>query len=218
MEYILALRSRGTLLSSLIVTFLTFFIALVVSIGSEALMRAVNNTVVAFILLLLIILSGIIFDIIGTAATAAQLPPFNAKAAKRVFGATQAVKITKNASIVANYTADVVGDIAGTLSGAVGAGIVYNWTQMFAIQDLVLTGAAMTSFIAALTVGGKAIGKSIAVRNANSIIFKVAVLLGWWEQYTGLELFREGGDPGGADVGSDQLATGFEETFHSGDV
>ncbi|HRY12315.1 MAG TPA: hypothetical protein P5309_01980 [Syntrophomonadaceae bacterium] len=184
-------HTRGTLISSLIVTFLTFFIALIVSVGSEALVRAVNNTLVAFILLLLIILSGIVFDIIGTAATAAQLPPFNAKAAKKVFGAVQAVKITKNASIVANYTADVVGDIAGTLSGAVGAGIVYNWTQMFGIQDLVLTGAAMTSFIAALTVGGKAIGKSIAIRNANSIIFKVAVLLGWWEKLTGLELFRE---------------------------
>lgn len=184
-------HTRGTLISSLIVTFLTFFIALIVSVGSEALVRAVNNTLVAFILLLLIILSGIVFDIIGTAATAAQLPPFNAKAAKKVFGAVQAVKITKNASIVANYTADVVGDIAGTLSGAVGAGIVYNWTQMFGIQDLVLTGAAMTSFIAALTVGGKAIGKSIAIRNANSIIFKVAVLLGWWEKFTGLELLRE---------------------------
>jgi len=190
-ENILAGNTRGTLISSLIVTFLTFFIALIVSIGSEALVRAVNNTLVAFVLLLLIILTGIIFDIIGTAATAAQLPPFNAKAAKKVFGAFQAVKITKNASIVANYTADVVGDIAGTLSGAVGAGIVYNWTQMFAIQDLVLTGAAMTSFIAALTVGGKAIGKSIAIRNANSIIFKVAVLLGWWEKFTGLELLRE---------------------------
>jgi len=190
-EDILAGHTRGTLISSLIVTFLTFFIALIVSVGSEALVRAVNNTLVAFILLLLIILSGIVFDIIGTAATAAQLPPFNAKAAKKVFGAVQAVKITKNASIVANYTADVVGDIAGTLSGAVGAGIVYNWTQMFGIQDLVLTGAAMTSFIAALTVGGKAIGKSIAIRNANSIIFKVAVLLGWWEKLTGLKLYRE---------------------------
>jgi len=81
----LAGHTRGTLISSLIVTFLTFFIALIVSVGSEALVRAVNNTLVAFILLLLIILSGIVFDIIGTAATAAQLPPFNAKAAKKKF-------------------------------------------------------------------------------------------------------------------------------------
>lgn len=79
-------HTRGTLISSLIVTFLTFFIALIVSVGSEALVRAVNNTLVAFILLLLIILSGIVFDIIGTAATAAQLPPFNAKAAKKFLG------------------------------------------------------------------------------------------------------------------------------------
>ncbi len=182
---------KSSLLSGLVVAFLTFFIALVVSIGSEALVRAVNNTLIAFVLLLIIIISGILADMIGTAATAAQMPPFNAKAAKKVFGASQAVKITKNASVVANYTADVVGDIAGTLSGAVGAGIVYNLTQMFTLQDLVLAGAAMTSFIAALTVGGKAIGKSIAIRNANAIIFEVAIIIGWWEKLTGLELFKD---------------------------
>ncbi len=187
----MAKQTKGTLLSSSVVAFFTFFIALVVSIGSEALVRAVNNALLAFVLLILIIASGILFDIIGTAAAAAQLPPFNAKAAKKVFGASQAVKITKNASVVANYTADVGGDIAGTLSGAVGAGIVFSISQVFAIDDLVLAGAAMTSFIAALTVGGKAIGKSIAIRNANTIIFEVAILLGWWEKLTGLELLKD---------------------------
>lgn len=182
---------KSSLFSGLVVAFLTFFIALVVSIGSEALVRAVNNTLLAFVLLLFIITAGILFDMVGTAATAAQLPPFNAKAAKKVFGASQAVKITKNASVVANYTADVGGDIAGTLSGAVGAGIIYNVTQMFALQDLVLAGAAMTSFIAAITVGGKAIGKSLAIRNANAIIFEVAIILGWWEKLTGWELFKD---------------------------
>lgn len=187
----MAKQTKGILLSGLVVAFFTFFIALVVSIGSEALVRAVDNTLLAFVLLLVIIAAGILFDIIGTAATAAQLAPFNAKAAKRVFGAGQAVKITKNASVVANYTADVGGDIAGTLSGAVGAGIVYSISQVVPIQDVAWAGAAMTSFIAALTVGGKAIGKRIAIRNANTIIFDVAVLLGWWEKLTGLELLKD---------------------------
>ena len=182
---------KDKVLSALLVACFTFFIALLVSIGSEALVKAVNNTFVAFILLIFIIASGIFFDIVGTAAAAAQLPPFNAKAAKKVFGAYQAVKITKNASVVANYTADVGGDIAGTLSGAVGAGIVFSLVNIFSLSDLVLSGAVMTSFIAALTVGGKAIGKSIAIEKANSIIFQVAVVLGWWENLTGLELFKD---------------------------
>ena len=173
------------------VTFLTFCIALAVSVGSEALVKAVNNIFVDLILLIIIIFLGVFFDMIGTAAAAATLPPFNAKAAKKVFGANQAVRITKNASLVANYTADVGGDIAGTLSGAVGAGIVYNLIHVFSFPDIVLTGAIMTSLIAALTTGGKAIGKSIAISNANAIIFKVAVAAGWWEKLTGIELLKD---------------------------
>lgn len=188
---------KGNIVSSLIVTFVTFFIALLVSIGSETLVRAVGNMLVAFILLIFIIALGIFFDMIGTAATAASLPPFNAKAAKKIFGASQAVKITQNASVVANYTADIGGDIAGTLSGAIGARIIYDLAALFSFSDLVLAGAAMTSFVAAVTVGGKAIGKSIAINNAETIVFRVAIALGWWEKVTGWELFRDRGSPHG---------------------
>jgi CBS domain containing-hemolysin-like protein len=182
---------KSNIVSGLIVAFVTFFIALLVSIGSEAFVKAVNNIVIAFLLLIIIIALGIFFDIIGTAAAAAELPPFNAKAAKKVFGAYQAVKITKNASKVANYSCDVIGDIAGTLSGAIGAGIVFSLVRTFSYPDVVLTGAMMTSFIAALTVGGKAIGKKLAIEKANIIIFRVAVSLGWWENMTGLEIFKD---------------------------
>jgi hypothetical protein len=48
----------------------------------------------------------------------------------------------------------------------------------------------MTSLIAALTVGGKAVGKGVAVNHANSIIFRVAVFLAWWEDITGIEVFK----------------------------
>jgi len=182
---------KGNIISGLIVAFFTFFIALTVSIGTEALVRAVQNVWIAVLLLVIIIALGIFFDIIGTAAAAVSLPPFNARAAKKVFGAYQAVKIAKNASAVANYCNDVIGDIAGTLSGAVGAGIVISLEKMFALPDIVLIGAVMTSFIAALTVGGKSLGKSIAIARANNIIFQVAIVLGWWENLTGLEFFKD---------------------------
>ena len=113
-------------------------------------------------------------------------------AAKKIPGATQAVKLVKNADLVANLTADVVGDIAGTLSGAIGASIIYTFNTRFAmysIVDTVFLGAAMTSLIAALTVGGKTVGKSIAINNANTIIFKVAQIMMWLENITGFELF-----------------------------
>jgi CBS domain containing-hemolysin-like protein len=182
--------NKSKLIAASIVAFFTFFIALLVSVGSQALIAAINNVWIAVLLLLIIISLGIFFDIIGTAAAAAVLPPFNAKAAKKVSGAYQAVKITKNASAVANYCNDVIGDIAGTLSGAIGAAIVYNLVVGYSLPNTVLTGAMMTSFIASLTVGGKAIGKNIAIEKANSIIFRVAIVLAWWEALTGIELFK----------------------------
>ena len=183
--------NKSNIISGLIVAFFTFFIALLVSIGTEALVNTVKNLWVSILLLIIIIALGIFFDIIGTAAAAAALPPFNAKAAKKVFGAYQAVKITKNASAVANYCNDVIGDISGTLSGAVGAGIVFSLEQVFSLSDTVLIGAVMTSFIAALTVGGKSLGKNVAIGKANNIIFRVAIAMGWWENVTGLELFKD---------------------------
>lgn len=171
------------------VGFFTFIIALLLSLGSEALVRVANDMLIALGLLLLIIMLGIFFDIIGTAATAAQMPPFNARAAKKIPGAAQAVRITQNASKVANFCNDVIGDIAGTLSGAVGAGIVLSLVSKFPTMDLVLAGAVMTSLIAALTVGGKAVGKSLAVEKANQIIFRVAKIVAWLEEVTGRQLF-----------------------------
>lgn len=184
--------NRNNLIAASIVAFFTFFIALLVSVGSQALITAINNIWIAVILLFIIIALGIFFDIIGTAAAAATLPPFNAKAAKKISGAVQAVKITKNAGAVANYCNDVIGDIAGTLSGAIGAAIVFYLKDSFSLPDTVLTGAVMTSLIAALTVGGKAVGKNIAIENANSIIFRVAKVMAWWENLTGIELFKNG--------------------------
>jgi len=141
-------------------------------------------------LLLIIILLGIFFDIIGTAATAAQIAPFNARAAKKIPGAAQAVRITQNAGKVANFCNDVVGDISGTLSGAIGAGIVASLVGTFPALDLVLAGAVMTSLIAALTVGGKAVGKNVAVEYANQIIFQVAKVMAYVETLTRRQLFE----------------------------
>ncbi|HNX28312.1 MAG TPA: hypothetical protein PKN87_02735 [Syntrophomonadaceae bacterium] len=182
--------NKANLIAGLLVGFVTFLIALLMSLGSEALVRAVNNVFIAIILLLFVISLGIFFDILGTAATAAQLAPYNARAAKKIFGAKQAVRIKSNAHKVANYFNDVIGDISGTLSGAIGAGIVVSLVNQFSVLDIVLLSGVMTSLIAALTVGGKAIGKSFAIKNANNIIFKLGVVLAYWEKYTHTELFK----------------------------
>lgn len=187
------LTDNNILIPALWITFFTFICGLIISLGLESIINAVQDLFISFLFLGLVIMSGIIFDAIGTAATAADVVPFNAMAAKKIPASNQAVRIVRNADLVANLTADVVGDIAGTLSGAIGASIIFAFNARYAMDsmvDTVLLGAAMTSLIAALTVGGKTVGKSIAINNANLIIHKVAGILMWWENLTGIELFR----------------------------
>jgi Mg2+/Co2+ transporter CorB len=130
--------------------------------------------------LLVVILVGIIFDIIGTSVTAAAESPFHAMSAAKVRGAKEAIYLIRHADRTANFCNDVVGDIAGTLSGALAAGIV---VQLVALgrQMNSLINAAVIALIAACTVGGKALGKSYAIKQANQIVFAVGKALAWIE-------------------------------------
>ncbi|MGE5404746.1 MAG: CNNM domain-containing protein [Candidatus Saccharibacteria bacterium] len=183
------LVKSSIIIPALWIAFFTFIAGLVLGLGLETFIATVENTLLSSCALVVVILLGIVTDAIGTAATAADIVPFNSMAAKKVPGAREAVKIVSNADLVANVTADVGGDIAGTLSGAIGASIVYAIGRKFELHDIVLLGAAMTSLIAALTVGGKTIGKSLAITYADDIVFRVAKVLRWWESLTGIELF-----------------------------
>jgi CBS domain containing-hemolysin-like protein len=173
----------------MLVGIFTLFIAFVLGIGSEALLQLLSSFWVALVLLVVIILLGIGFDLIGTAVTAATISPFNARAAKKVFGANQAVRLLNNASAVANYCNDVIGDICGTLSGAIGASIALKALLTYPTLDAAMFSALVTGLVAGLTVGGKALGKSVAISNANAIIFRVAVVLGVIEKKTRLTFF-----------------------------
>ena len=75
----------------------------------------------AILILVLVIIIGIFFDIIGVAVTVANEQEFHAKATKKVKGSKDSIKLIKNAPKVANICADVIGDICGVLSGAISA-------------------------------------------------------------------------------------------------
>lgn len=134
---------------------------------------------VSIIILLIVILTGILFDIIGTAVTAATEVPFHAMGADKVRGARETIYLIRHADQVANFCNDVVGDIAGTMSGALSASIILNIAQkgLENYQDVI--SAAGIALIAACTVGGKSFGKSLAIGQANEIIFGVGKLLSW---------------------------------------
>ena len=65
----------------------------------------------AILILILVILIGVIFDIIAVAVTVADEDEFHAKATKKVDGAKTSVKLIRNSPKVANFCADVIGDI-----------------------------------------------------------------------------------------------------------
>lgn len=169
---------------------IAFFLATSIGIGSQSLLERMSITLIAFSLLVIIILIGIIFDIVGTAVTAADETPFHAKAACKIPGAKHAILLVKNADKVANFCNDVVGDVSASLSGAIGATIVSNIASNGTGNGVVLGSTIMTGFIAALTVGGKALGKHMAINESNEIIFHVGKIFYLIEYKFGLKILK----------------------------
>lgn len=129
----------------------------------------------AILILVLVIIIGIFFDIIGVAVTVANEQEFHAKATKKVKGSKDSIKLIKNAPKVANICADVIGDICGVLSGAISALIAIKIStelkMPFDIQFI------LSALVSALTVSGKAFGKDIANKNSTQIVHKVGIVL-----------------------------------------
>lgn len=162
----------------IIVFVATIVISALISLGSEELM-AVSSTLVAFFILLAIILLGIVFDVIGVAVTSADEKPFHSMAARKVPGAQEAIQLLRNAEKVGSICNDVIGDICGVVSGSASATIAARVLQNFEFTWPGVIGLAMSALVAGLTVGGKAIGKSFAIRSCTTIVHGVGRVI-WW--------------------------------------
>ncbi|MDU5080015.1 hypothetical protein ACF3M2_16285 [Tissierella carlieri] len=166
----------------------TFIMSIIVSVITENLVTNLDIAA-AFIVLIVIILIGIIFDIIGIAVTTAEEKPFHAMAANKVEEAKFAIKLVRNAGQVSNFCNDVIGDISGILSGAAGTTIIYKLMNRYSLVDGTMLTIIITSLIAAFTVGGKAFGKSIALFNYERIIYSIAKILNLIEKRLGIDIF-----------------------------
>ncbi len=155
---------------------MTFFIALIFSSASNAIVQKYNNFILLSIICILFILIGIIFDIIGTAVLTGNEATFHAKSAKKIRGSKEGVYLIKNANRVSSICNDVIGDICGIVSGSMGAILAINISVKLNIS-VVITTLLISSIISSLTVGGKAIGKKYAIKNSDEIIFITAKVL-----------------------------------------
>ncbi|MFA8438841.1 hypothetical protein [Pueribacillus sp. YX66] len=158
---------------------ITFVLAALFSIISTAMLSGVTWAA-GMVVVFCIVLIGIFFDIIGVAATAAQEKPFHAMAAEKVPGAKQAIVICRNADRVASFCNDVIGDISGIVSGTASAIVVIQLSFQFGHGDgslfQTIVSILFTSVVAATTVGGKAFGKTYAIRYSKNVIFQVGRL------------------------------------------
>ena len=159
-----------------LITLLAFIISFCLSLISELI---IPNTflVINIILVLLFILLGIVFDIIGVAVTTALEKSFHSMASRKLNGAKTAISFINNKEKVSSFCNDVIGDICGVLSGSAGLAIALKVQEVLEI-DLLICTVMITSVISALTIGGKALGKKVAVNNSNKIVYTVTKILG----------------------------------------
>ena len=160
----------------LTIFFSTILISGIISMVSEEIM-AVSGTAVAFVILLAIIAVGIVFDIIGVAVTSADERPFNAMAARKVPGAKQAIQLLHNAERVSSICNDVIGDICGVVSGSASATIAAQVLSHFEFSWPRIVSLLMSALVAGLTVGGKAIGKTFAIKSSTTIVHNVGKII-----------------------------------------
>lgn len=152
--------------------------------------RGLRSIVFAFFFLIIVVALNVVADILGTASTAASESSFHARAAQRIPGAHQGFLLVRNADKVANITNDVIGDIAATLSGAMGISLVFHAVHLWPQLDQSLLAVIATAAIAALTVAGKAAGKQLALARADEVVFLAGRILAYWERLTGRQITR----------------------------
>ncbi|MGD6956413.1 hypothetical protein ACQCWA_00540 [Rossellomorea aquimaris] len=169
---------------SVSIAVITFVLAAIFSVTSNMVLNGVA-WYTGLVVVLIIVFIGIFFDMLGIAATAADETPFHAMAAKKVYGARYSIKIVRNADRFASFCNDVIGDISGIISGTASAIVIIQLAVSFQLEGGSLreyiVSVTLTSIIASLTVGGKALGKTFAITYSKDIIFRVGKVLQFFE-------------------------------------
>ena len=163
-------KERNKTIKWVVTIFLvTILISGIISLVSDEIMAA-SSIGVAFVILMIIVLIGILFDIVGVAVTSAEEKPFHSMAARKGPGAQESIRLLRNAERVSSICNDVVGDICGVVSGSASATIAAQDQQKFEFSWPRIVTLVMSALVAGLTVGGKAVGKTFAIGSCTEIV------------------------------------------------
>ena len=187
-------RKKKTMNWAVKATIITFVISLFLGIFADILSKNLSF-IPALLVLVFIILVGIVADMAGIAIATADEKTLNAMAARKIRGAKEALSLVKNAEKATSIFNDVIGDIAGIISGATGATIGVYVIGM--LGDAVSSGNAplkellilsiLSAMIASFTVGGKAAGKKYAIKNAEKIVYLVGKTVHFFKRITNVK-------------------------------
>ena len=158
------------------VVLLTFVISALLQMIQAGLMNSVNLAM-AFVILIVFVLIGILFDIIGVAVTSANEIPFHSLSSQKIRGAKEAVRLIRSADRVGSFCNDVIGDIVGIISGGTTTVIVTMILSSGINLSKFFMTTLMTAVVAAVTIGGKAAGKRVAIDKSNEIVFFVGKII-----------------------------------------
>lgn len=162
------------------ITVAAFTISLVFSFISEKILPNAN-LIMGIILVLVFIIIGVIFDMIGVAVTASDEKQFHSMSSRKVKGAKTAVLLKKNAEKMSSFCNDVIGDICGIISGSAGVVIASKLASILNVNTF-LVSLIVTALIAAATIGGKALGKGVAISKSNDILFMFSKVIAFFKK------------------------------------
>ena len=141
-----------------------------------------NSTLLVTIMLIIVVISiGIIFDMFGASSLTSKESTFHAMNSKKIKGSKQAIKLIRNNVKVSSICNDIVGDICGIVSGGLGAVLALSIADKCNVDNALIT-MIVAAVISALTVGGKAIFKSVAIKNSDKILFSIGKFISFFKR------------------------------------
>lgn len=155
-------------------------ISLVLSAFFSYISELVENAdqlVVVIVLLAFLVLTGVLFDAIGVSVTSCDVTPIISMASRKVYGAKTALNLVKNSDTVSSICNDIIGDIFSIISGACSAALVVKITVSLEETWQIVVSIAVSALVSAMTIGGKAFMKKIAIDNSKDFVMFVARIL-----------------------------------------
>jgi CBS domain containing-hemolysin-like protein len=153
-------------------TLISLVLGLVFAFGAEILLSD-TAIIIAVSLIIVLVLLGILFDMMGLAVASCDPVPLRSMASRRVRGAKHALALSRNAHKVSSVFNDIVGDSIGIITGVCGAALAAELASGLTGFARISVAVAVSAVIAALTIGGKAAMKGVAIRHSTRIVLAI---------------------------------------------